>query len=80
LKVIMRKLGAKAGIGKLSPHDFRRTFATLAIRAGAPTRLVQLAGGWKNLEMVERYSRALVVSDFQTYLPSNQVLNNGEDQ
>ncbi len=73
LRVIFRKLGEQADIGRISPHDFRRTFATLAILAGAPTRLVQLAGGWKQLEMVERYSRALLVDDFRSYLPSSQI-------
>ncbi len=73
LKVILRKLGQRSGIGLISPHDFRRTFATMAIRAGAPSRLVQLAGGWRNLEMVERYSRALKVEDFQGYFPSEQI-------
>jgi len=74
LKIIFRKLGKQAGIGLISPHDFRRTFATLAIRAGAPTRLVQVAGGWRSLEMVERYSRALVPQDFQQFFPVEQVL------
>ncbi len=78
LRVILRKLGRQAGIGLISPHDFRRTFATLAIRAGAPTRLVQLAGGWKQLEMVERYSRALLVDDFRSYLPSAQIPDKAE--
>lgn len=73
LKVILRKMGQKAGIGLISPHDFRRTFATMAIRAGAPSRLVQVAGGWRRLEMVERYSRALAVEDFQRYFPSEQL-------
>ena len=74
LKIIFRKLGKQAGIGLISPHDFRRTFATLAIRAGAPSRLVQLAGGWEGLDMVERYTRALTIEDFQQYLPSESII------
>jgi len=73
LRVIVMKLGQKAGI-KVTTHDFRRTFATLSLRAGAPSRLVQVAGGWKSLEMVERYSRAIVPQDFQRYFPAEYVL------
>ena len=73
LRVILLKLGQKAGI-KVTTHDFRRTFATLSLRAGAPSRLVQVAGGWNSLEMVERYSRAIVPQDFQRYFPTEYVL------
>ena len=69
LRVIVRKWGRKFGMGKLSPHVFRRSFATLSTVAGAPTRMVQLAGRWKNLEEVERYTRALTLEHFDEYLP-----------
>lgn len=69
LRCIIRQWGVVAGIGPLSTHDFRRTFATLAVRLGAPTRLVQLAGRWSNLDMVERYTQALEQSDFEQYFP-----------
>ena len=73
LKTILRKLGIQAGIGPVAPHDFRRTFATWAIRQGAPTRLVQVQGGWKHLEMVERYTRSIEAKDFEPYFPSNLI-------
>ena len=47
----------------------RRTFATLAIKNGAPTRLVQIAGRWKNIREVERYTRALDAADLEPYSP-----------
>ena len=69
LRSIFRKLGEKAGLGLISPHDLRRTFCTLALEGGAPTRIVQEAGRWKSLEMVTLYSRALAAHAIDPYSP-----------
>ena len=74
LRAIFRQLGKKSGVGLISPHDFRRTFATLALRGGAPSRLVQVAGRWNSLEMVERYSQAIVPADFDPYSPVDRLM------
>ena len=74
LNVTFRNLGKSSGIGPLSPHDFRRTFATLSLQGGAPTRLVQLAGRWNSVKEVERYSQALSAQDFEPYSPMNKVM------
>jgi site-specific recombinase XerD len=74
LRAIFRKLGKKAGIGDFSPHDLRRSFTTLALKAGAPTRTVELGGRWKDIGMVERYSRALRVKAMHKYSPANYVM------
>lgn len=66
-------LASKSGLEQFGPHAMRRTFATLAIENGAPTRLVQLAGGWKNLEMVERYTRALTPDAIRVYSPLDRL-------
>jgi len=68
LGVIVRRWGEKIGI-KLSPHDFRRTFAVMAIKAGAPTRLVQVAGRWSDIRMVEYYTRTIDAIDLGPYFP-----------
>ena len=73
LGAIVRAWGQRIGI-KLSPHDLRRTFATLALRAGAPTRVVQIAGRWKDSKMVERYSSALKADDIDRYLPVTKAM------
>jgi len=73
LRAMFRELGCKVGF-PLSTHDFRRTFATLSLKAGAPTRLVQVAGHWKDLSMVERYSRSLTPADFERYSPVNALM------
>lgn len=74
LRAIFHKLGTRAGIGPFSPHSLRRTFATLALRSGAPTRIVQVAGGWQDLGMVERYSQMIKPSDLDPYFPVNLVM------
>jgi integrase len=74
LRAVVRNWGKQAGFGQLSPHDFRRTFATLATRLGAPSRLVQVAGRWSSIEMVERYTRVLDARDIDPWLPITQVM------
>ena len=54
---------------KLSPHDLRRSFATLSTIYGAPSRVVQLAGRWSNIGMVERYTRELQITAISPYFP-----------
>ena len=63
----------KVPVHNLSPHVLRRTFATLAIRNGAPTRVVQVAGGWANLSEVQRYSQAIEAQDFDGYSATNVI-------
>lgn len=74
LRAIFRVLGSSAGIRPFSPHALRRSFATLSIRLGAPTRLVQLQGGWSDLSMVERYTQVLSADDFARYSPVAQIM------
>ena len=74
LRIVLKKIGAAAGLEEFSPHDLRRTFATLAIRFGAPTRVVQVAGRWDNLEMLERYTATLQAEDIDTYLPVTRLM------
>ena len=69
LQRIVKYWGEKAGIGMLSPHDLRRTFAVTATRLGAPSRLVQLAGRWSSIKMVEVYTQTLENADFEKYFP-----------
>lgn len=54
---------------RISPHDLRRSFATIATLFKAPTRLTQLGGRWSNIDMVEHYTKALQLEAFRPYLP-----------
>jgi len=78
LRVIFRKIGERAGLVKgFSPHDLRRTFATMALRRGAPTRVLQEAGRWENIQQIESYSRDISLDDFEKYLPIDGLLGPG---
>jgi len=74
LRVIFRRLGKAAGFDKLSPHDLRRSFATLSSKLGAPTRVLQVAGRWENIEMVVHYTRDLEADDFAKYSPVSHAM------
>lgn len=63
LRRILRILGERAGVEGVSPHAFRRSFATLRIKLGQSTRSVQLLGRWKDLKVFERYTQALLCDD-----------------
>lgn len=73
LRAVFKAMGSRAGIRGLTPHVMRRSFATVATARGAPSRLVQVAGGWSSIDMVERYTRALRPEDFRGYFPTDLV-------
>lgn len=52
---IVRKWGRFTGIGKLSPHDLRRTAITRALDQGLSYRQVQMMSGHKDPKTVMRY-------------------------
>lgn len=62
LRLALKRLGERAGVAGVCPHGFRRSFATLMLLNGAPSRVVQLAGRWSDLRMVELYSQSLDAS------------------
>ncbi len=84
LREIVRKLGKDAGIPDISPHAFRRSFATFTVLyQGVPTRVVQIMGRWNSLLMVERYTKALDdpgavdPRNFARYAPLDRILESG---
>lgn len=74
LRCLMRRLGRRAGLPALSPHDLRRTFATLTTLLGAPSRLVQVGGRWADLKLVERYTQAISPDAIAPYSPISAAL------
>ena len=52
---IVRKWGQFSGVGKLSPHDLRRTAITRALDQGLSYRQVQMMSGHKDPKTVMRY-------------------------
>ena len=45
----------KAGLGKITPHDLRRTFAKLAHLGRAPLEQIQITLGHASIQTTERY-------------------------
>jgi len=80
LRMILKRLGDSVDVAGVSPHAFRRGFACIADEAGAPTRQIQLAGRWKNIREVERYTLALRRGKLhQRWSPADYVANNDLD-
>lgn len=52
---VVAETAAAAGLGALSPHDLRRTFATRLLAAGAPAPEVQRAMGHQHLTTTAGY-------------------------
>lgn len=68
LNTIVATWGKRIGI-QLSPHDFRRSFATMATMNGAPERVLMEGGRWAHSEMILRYTRTLRLEAMREYLP-----------
>lgn len=46
----------RAGVTDFRPHDWRHHWATWALKNGMDMRTLQTLGGWKDLNMVQRYA------------------------
>ena len=76
IQSLFKRCSVKLGF-KISPHDARRGFATMATNNGAPSRIIQVAGRWSNIEMVERYTRTIEAKAIQPYLPMHNAIKGG---
>jgi integrase/recombinase XerD len=52
---LIKKRADYAGIGKVMPHDLRRTAITRALDLGYTYRQVQNGSGHKHIQSVQRY-------------------------
>ena len=57
VRVILRRVGERAGVRNVHPHRFRRTFATWAIESGAHETDVMLLLGHTTLAMTHHYAQ-----------------------
>jgi len=64
---IFKRLSKRLGF-KISAHDLRSSFATLATLYGAPSRSLQVAGRWRSPEMVEHYTGNLQIEAVRPFL------------
>ena len=74
LRSTLERICKRAGVEGVSPHVMRRTFATLATENGAPSRLLQVAGRWKDIRMVETYTRTLQPEKIRPYSVVNRLM------
>jgi integrase len=56
-------LGERIGVGDLSPHDLRHTWATRAARGRSDPFALRDAGGWSSLSMPSRYVQSSEVAN-----------------
>ncbi len=73
LNRIVSEWGKQLGIA-LSPHDLRRSSATLKVIFGSPSRIVQVDMGWDDPAMLVRYTRTLEAQAIAPYLPVSNLL------
>jgi len=73
-QTMLKRLKAESGI-QCNAHSFRRGFCIHQIKSGLSTRVVQALGGWENITMVERYSKAF---DFDSALQLYRKANGKE--
>jgi integrase len=71
IRCIMIKVAREAGVKHFSPHALRRTMATIMIRNGAPTHLVQAQGDWSNSSMLENYTRDINPEDIAPFFATS---------
>jgi site-specific recombinase XerD len=72
LSTIVREIGRKAGIGKVSPHTIRHSFATHLLEKGADIRAIQELLGHTYLTSTQVYTRIsnkAVQSAFRRFHP-----------
>jgi len=55
---VLEKLYRDAGLAHLSPHDFRRTFATARFREGVPGKTIMDMLGHSRMDTTVRYDRS----------------------
>jgi site-specific recombinase XerD len=64
LRLLLRRLGLRAGVRHCHPHTFRRTFALWSLRSGMNVYALQRLMGHADLQILRRYL-ALVDEDLQ---------------
>jgi len=74
---IFKRLTKRLGF-PISAHDLRASFATLATLNGAPSRVVQEAGRWSSIEMVEHYTGNLQLDAIRPHLPVHNLGGNNK--
>jgi integrase/recombinase XerD len=67
LRLLIGRIGSRAGVRKCHPHQFRHTFAITYLRSGGDLFTLQAMLGHSTLEMVQHYSRLAQVDIEQAH-------------
>lgn len=68
IKMIFRKWSRNLSF-EFTPHDARRTFATVTHLLQAPTKAAMAAGRWNNMEVYEKYLIDVAAEQIRPFLP-----------
>lgn len=69
LNRIIAKWGERINIA-LSPHDFRRGFATITGENGGPDTLIMYGGNWSSQSSFNKYTRRAQLAALRKFLPN----------
>jgi len=72
LQHIMEQWGKRVGF-HISPHMWRRSYATISHLNGMPKNLLKLGGGWKDDKTVDHYIGDLELEATRAYLPVKKI-------
>ncbi|OGN90576.1 MAG: hypothetical protein A2158_08395, partial [Chloroflexi bacterium RBG_13_46_14] len=63
IQIMIRRLKKYGGDYRWTPHTFRNTWAINLLRNGSDVFSLQVLGGWVDLDMPRRYTRAMNIED-----------------
>jgi site-specific recombinase XerD len=62
IQTLCRRIEERTGL-KANPHVFRRSFATIKKQQGLDIEIIRILGGWEDLTMPARYTKAFTFKD-----------------